>query len=194
MKTIDVLQLFKCLSDASRLQILTSLSKEDMYVERLAERLNLSSATISNHLKKLEEIGAVVSQREQYYNIYSLCPEVFSHRIIDLVKSNDESSLEDERDAAYRQKILSTFMVNGKIARMPAQLKKKLILIEEIGQAFEMERAYTEKEMNLTIANYYDDFCMVRRYFVDYGLFSREDGVYYKKYDRIGSIQMPAAH
>ena len=53
----QAIQLFKCLSDPSRLQILKSLMQEDMYVERLAERLNLTAATISFHLRKLEAAG-----------------------------------------------------------------------------------------------------------------------------------------
>ena len=40
MNETEALQLFKCLSDKSRLQILKSLAIEDMYVERLAERLD----------------------------------------------------------------------------------------------------------------------------------------------------------
>ena len=186
MNSVDVLQLFKCLADKSRLQIIQSLNKEDMYVEQLAERLNLSQATVSSHLKKLEEIGAVKSQREQYYVNYSLCPDVFSPRIIDLIQSgcNDDTS-GDEREESYRQKILSTFMLNGKILKMPAQLKKKLILIEEISKVFALETPYTEKEMNLKIADFYDDFCMVRRFFVDYGLFARENGVYFKQHEKI---------
>ena len=99
----------------------------------------------------------------------------------------------DEHDEAYRQKILSTFMANGRIIKMPAQLKKKLVLVEEIGRAFEFGRSYTEKEMNLTIAEYYDDFCMVRRFFVDYGLFTRDNGIYQKQHEKIMSLHMPLA-
>ena len=42
----EVVTLFKCLADKSRLQILKSLAREDMYVERLAERLGLTAPTI----------------------------------------------------------------------------------------------------------------------------------------------------
>lgn len=175
------------------MQILKSLSRGDMYVEQLAERLNLSSATISSHLKKLEEIGAVQSRREQYYSVYSLCPNIFSSNIIDLIK-NEDCDPADEREAVYRNKILSAFMLNGKITKMPAQLKKKLILIEEICRSFEMGIPYTEKEVNQKIADFYDDFCMVRRYFIDYGLFTREHDIYYKKSDKIPTLQMPHAH
>ena len=103
-----------------------------MYVEQLAERLNLTPATISSHLKKLESIGAVKSRREQYYITYSLCPEVFSPRIIDLIGQENSDKMADEREEAYRQDILAKFMKNGKIGKMPAQLKKKLVLVEEI--------------------------------------------------------------
>ena len=53
MTETEAIQLFKCLSDKSRLQILKSLAIEDMYVERLAERLGITAPTVSFHLKKL---------------------------------------------------------------------------------------------------------------------------------------------
>ena len=76
MTETEAIKLFKCLADKSRLQILKSLSLEDMYVERLAERLGLTPATISFHLKKLADAGAVTSYRNQYYVMYSLKREV----------------------------------------------------------------------------------------------------------------------
>lgn len=41
MRETEAIRLFKCLSDKSRLQILKSLAIEDMYVERLANGLEL---------------------------------------------------------------------------------------------------------------------------------------------------------
>ena len=64
MTETQAIQLFKCLADKSRVQILKSLMIEEMYVERLAQRLNLTPATISFHLKKLEDVGAVASKKE----------------------------------------------------------------------------------------------------------------------------------
>ena len=86
----DAIKLFKCLADRSRLQILKSLLQEDMYVERLAQRLGLTSATISFHLRKLEEAGAVTSRKEQYYTMYAVNTEVFEARMLDII--SEESS------------------------------------------------------------------------------------------------------
>ena len=63
----EAIVFFKCLADKSRLAILKSLMEEDMYVERLAERLGVTSATVSFHLKQLEEAGAVYAYKDQYY-------------------------------------------------------------------------------------------------------------------------------
>ena len=41
----EILNLLKCMADKSRLQILKSLAQEDLYVERLAERLGVTPPT-----------------------------------------------------------------------------------------------------------------------------------------------------
>ena len=74
----QVLQLFNCLADRSRLRILQSLLQEDMYAERLAQRLGVTRATVSFHMKKLEENGLVTSRADQYYTVYALRREVLS--------------------------------------------------------------------------------------------------------------------
>ena len=103
----NAIKLFKCLADKSRLQILKSLTLEDMYVERLAERLNLTPATISFHLRKLSEIDAVTSYKTQYYTMYSLCQDTFAVKILDILREqSDEADLQAKREQAYRQKVI----------------------------------------------------------------------------------------
>lgn len=186
MTEIEVIQLFKCLSDKSRLQILKSLSIEDMYVERLAERLNLTPATVSFHLKKLEDINAVISRKEQYYTVYSLCPDTFSISILDLIQNNSKETTEqDTRDEQYRQNVILSFMEYGKLKSIPTQLKKKNIILEEICKSFDIDKRYTEKEVNLIIADFHDDFCTIRRDMVGAGLLSRKDGIYRKISEKV---------
>ena len=86
MNEAEAVRLFKCLSDKSRLQILKSLAIEDMYVERLAERLNLTAPTVSFHLKKLADAGAVTCYKSQYYTMYALNRSVFEIRILDTLQ------------------------------------------------------------------------------------------------------------
>lgn len=179
MTETEMINIFKCLADKSRLMILKSLAKEDMYVERLAKRLNIAPATVSFHLRKLEEINAVKSRKEQYYTVYSLCPDVFSFRIIDYFKDDiSVPNIPDERDEAYRQKVLSSFMEYGRLKSIPVGLKKKNIILEEISKAFETGREYTEREVNLIIADFHDDFCTIRRDMIGAKLLKRHNGIY----------------
>ena len=103
MTESEAISLFKCLSDKSRLQILKSLAIEDMYVERLAERLGISAPTVSFHLKKLADAGAVTSYKNQYYMMYSLNRKVFEVSILKILEEeSDEAEIQAKRDAEYR--------------------------------------------------------------------------------------------
>lgn len=180
MSEAEAIKLFKCLSDKSRLQILKSLAMEDMDVERLAGRLDLTPATISFHLKKLADAGAVRSYKKQYYTVYSLCRDIFMTRIMDILsEASDEAAVQDQRDEAYRQRVLESFFEYGKLKSIPAQRKKERIILEEIAKSFEPGRIYTEREVNIIIADFHDDFCTLRRDMISEKIMERENGSYW---------------
>ena len=177
----EAIALLKCMADKSRLQILKSLAMEAMYVERLAERLNLTAPTISFHLKKLQDAGAVSSYKNQYYTMYSLNSAVFEVRLMDILREESaEADVQQERDLKYRQKVIDTFFEYGKLKAIPAQRKKRRIVLEEIAKDFEMGKTYDEKEVNLIIAAYHDDFCTIRREMILEGLMARDHQTYWR--------------
>ena len=144
MTEAQALALFKCLADRSRLQILKSLTLEDMYVERLAERLGLTPPTISFHLKKLSDAGAVTSYKTRYYTMYALEKSVFMTSILDLIQEkSDDAEMQKQRDEAYRKRVIDTFFEYGKLKSIPTQKKKERIVLEEMVKAFEYGRQYT---------------------------------------------------
>lgn len=184
MTESQAIALFKCLADKSRIQILKSLIEEEMYVERLSERLNLTPATISFHLKKLVDVGAVKSRKEQYYTIYSVNDDVFNVSILDILREeSEEKDLQEERDENYRKKVIDSFFEYGKLKSIPTQRKKERIILEEIAKAFEPDRNYTEREVNIIIADFHDDFCTLRRDMVAEKLLVRDKN-HYKKENR----------
>ena len=177
MTESEAISLFKCLSDKSRLQILKSLAIEDMYVERLAERLGISAPTVSFHLKKLADAGAVTSYKNQYYMMYSLNRKVFEVSILKILEEeSDEAEIQAKRDAEYRKKVINAFFEYGKLKAIPSQRKKERIVLEVIADAFEYDRIYSEREVNIIIADFHDDFCTIRRDMIAEGLLGREAG------------------
>ena len=177
----QAITLFKCLADKSRIQILKTLMEKDMYVSLLSERLSLTPATISFHLKKLVDAGAITSRKEQYYTMYSINDEIFNVSILDILKEkSEEMDLQQERDNAYRKKVIDSFFEYGKLKSIPAQRKKELIILEEIAKAFEPDKEYSEREVNIIIADFHDDFCTIRRDMISEGLLKRENMKYRK--------------
>jgi len=176
--TADIILVFKCLADKSRLQIIKSLAKEEMYVERLSERLGLSPPTVSFHLKKLESVGIITSRKEQYYTIYSLNDDALSFNVLETILAKISGNEEDARDSEYRNSVLSNFMEYGKLKSIPSQRKKRNIVLEEIAKSFEANKEYTEREVNIIIADFHDDFCTIRREMVGMGLLMRDKEVY----------------
>ena len=177
----EALQLFKCLADRSRLQILKSLAIEDMDVERLADRLDLTPPTVSFHLKKLSEANAVSARKEQYYTVYSLRRETFRFEVLQILEQRTpEIDRQEERDKAYREQTIRSFFAYGKLKSIPVRRKKLRIVLEELADAFEFDRRYTEKEVNLILAEYHDDFCTLCRGLVDEGLLARDRTGYWR--------------
>ena len=181
MGEAEVIKLFKCLADKSRLQILRSLLAEDMYVERLAERLDLTPATISFHMKKLEEAGAARSYKDQYYTMYSIDREIFRGSILALIEAASDGECEQaRRDEEYRRKVIESFFEYGKLKAIPAQRKKERICLEEMVKTFEPGRVYEEPEVNEILLRFHEDYCTIRRDMIAEKLLERE-GMKYKK-------------
>lgn len=177
----DAVELFKCLADKSRLQILSGLMAGPMYVELIAQRLALSPSTVSFHLKKLEAAGLVTSQKEQYYTVYALKEEALKRTIGSFLENAaKEKSVEEQREEEYRRKVLDSFFLYGKLKSLPVQYKKKRIVLEELAKMFQLGRKYTEKEVNILIADVNEDFCTLRRELICEHLLDRDHGVYWR--------------
>jgi len=175
----QAITVFKALADENRLKILRELSQREMYIELLAQRLQLTPATISFHIKKLQEAGFLKSRREQYYVLYSLREEALDVKLKDLVREGEGSGKAGEMgEEMYRQKVLKAFMPYGKCDVLPAQVKKRMIIYEEIARQFEEGKEYNEKEVNEIIARIHEDYCTVRRAFIGMGWMERHGTVY----------------
>jgi len=173
------INIFKCLADKSRLQIINNLIKSPMYVELLSQRLDLAPSTISFHLKKLEKVNLVYSTKEQYYVVYHLNKEMLSIRLSELINIEETyGDVEREREENYKIKIVNAFFQYGKLKSIPVQEKKRKIVLEIIAKQFEYGKTYTEKEVNIIIADFHDDFATIRREMVELNILERNHGIY----------------
>lgn len=80
-----------------------------------------------------------------------------------------------------KDKVLATFVKDDKVKSLPVQSSKRKYLLEYILAQFEPNRLYDEEELNRIISRYHDDFCRVRREFVDEKMMDRENGQYRRR-------------
>jgi len=66
---------FRALSDASRLQLLQLLFKEERSVQELCKLSGMSQANVSKHLSLLAEQGIVQKRREGLFVYYSIADQ-----------------------------------------------------------------------------------------------------------------------
>ncbi len=180
MKTdLGALNVFKALADETRLRIISALAEKEMYAELLAERLGLTAATVSFHMKKLYAAGIVAQRREQYYTVYTLKKDIFSMTVGSIIKGSESKQRSPEQaEEQYRQKVLRAFMPCGVCETLPAQIKKRRIVFEEIISRFEDGKTYSEQEVNEIICAVHADYCTVRRSFIGLGWMERDHGTY----------------
>jgi predicted transcriptional regulator len=179
MEVQESISIMKALADSSRLMILNSLFEKPQYVEEISKRINLAVSTVSFHLKKMEEAGLVSKSKQQYYFIYEINKEIFNKTLEQFVKfDNIEKFAQEERIEEYKQKIIKTFFRGKKLFKLPSQNMKRWIVLEVILNKFTREKDYSEQEVDEIIKSVYDDYCTVRRYFIDEKVMLREGATY----------------
>ena len=68
----ELLTTLRALAEDSRLRIARMLSRAPLSTQEIAQRLSLSDAAVSRHLRTLADAGIVESRRDGYYVLYSL--------------------------------------------------------------------------------------------------------------------------
>ena len=97
-----------------------------------------------------------------------------------LQEKSEEADLQQQRDAKYRQKVIDAFFEYGKLKSIPAQQKKRRIVLEVIAEQFERGKIYPEREVNLIIADFHEDFCTIRRDMIGEHLMERDARGYWR--------------
>jgi biotin operon repressor len=178
----QLLTFFKALADANRLKIVGLLSQQVYSVEQLAAMLNLSSPTISHHLKLLSEAGLVSARAESYYNLYQLESGVLEQIAHHLAAQDRLPSMAAEVDLqAYDRKVLHDLLLpDGRLKVIPAQRKKREVVLRHILKEFQPEVHYSEKQVNAIFARYHADTATLRREMIAYKLMKRSEGEYWR--------------
>lgn len=137
-----------------------------------------STSTVRNHRFTLREKA---KQAKLFLAVMELVEEKpeMSSPFVTVPRS---ASMVDERFAITDEendKILKAYFkqgIDGPISEFPKKQKRKVAILRQLMKRFEIDREYTEEEVNAILAEAYPaDYVTLRRYLIDYELLERED-------------------
>lgn len=179
MQLDKIVAYHKALADPTRLRILLLLSGGELHGQGLAEKLGLSQPTVTHHASKLREAGLLKERRDKNTVYFKLNSEYIrvggeeSLRFIFSGEGHEEVRL-DGKQQIFDAVIRNFFSKDGRLRHLPAQYKKKLIVLEHLVRQLEPGRVYSEKEINDFILKFHDDYATIRREFIMHHFMFRE--------------------
>jgi hypothetical protein len=110
--------------------------------------------------------------------MYALAGNLWEKTMNDIISLPQPQLGDAVEQDAYQQKVLRAFFKNGRLTQIPAQQKKRLVVLEYLLQEFEPGRDYEEREVNAILFEFNDDVATLRREMIDNKLMTRAKGIY----------------
>lgn len=167
----------KGIADPARMKIIHLLAGGPLHGQAIAGKLGLTPPTISHHLTKLRNSGAIISRRDKNTIYFELNKKMMRQHllgILDVLEDKKEETNVEEKQVIIR----NFFDKEGKLKTIPAQRKKKLVVLEYMIEKLEMGKKYPEKEVNAFIQHYHEDYATIRREFINHQFMYRENNIY----------------
>lgn len=174
--------ILRALADPERLEIAGTLARSDRTSADLAGELDLPISRVRRHLNRLTATGVVRLQPDR--RTYRLDPETL-RRAAEQVGPPRETGLALGAATEDEEAVLRTFFRNGRLTEIPSKASKRRIVLERIALEFEPGVRYDEKEVNVVVGRFFNDYASLRRYLVDEGYLARERGEYWRTGGRV---------
>lgn len=159
--------------DRVRLAILGQAALGRVDPAELAAALGVDQRRILKELASLEAAGLMVDGaliEEALWEIAAAAPRM----------AEASAGVVEGPWTADEVKTLQAFFSGDRLSRIPEKRAKRLVVLERLAQEFEPGVKYPERQVSFMLQMFHSDFAALRRYLVDEGLLTREDGVYWR--------------
>ncbi len=168
----SLLDTYKALADETRLRILGLIAERPYNGRQLAEALTITQPAVSHHVERLKRAGLIHELREGKERVYGLNRETLSNLAREQLHQARGEVESDE------QRVLRDFFDDERLRSIPAQRKKRVVVLRKLLERFEPGKDYTEREVNDILGRAHEDVATLRREFIMYGFMVRERGIY----------------
>ena len=170
----------KALADETRLKILGLIADRERSVGELAGLLGLREPTISHHLAVLSKLELVRMRAEGNAHLYRLHGPALRQLNKDLAAPDRLARLVRPEAEAADRRVLETFLDGERLKEIPAQLRKRVVILKWLATQFEEQVEYPEREVNEIIKRHHSDCATLRRELIQFKFMRRERGRYWR--------------
>jgi hypothetical protein len=177
----EMVRVLKALADATRLKILGLLSERELSVGSIAQALRLTEPTISHHLYRLADVDLVTMTKLGNTHAYALNAANLRRfqKHFDVTPLEEQTAVEVLTEVdAETQRILKSFIVGGRLVKIPEMLKKRRVILRWLVEQLDPVREYTENEINVFLQRFHEDFATLRGELIGSQLMTRQDSIY----------------
>jgi hypothetical protein len=176
-----LLSFFKALANETRLRIVGILANREASVSDLADLLEVREPTVSHHLSILKELDLVRMEAQGNVHIYSLNEDALLDMKKDVFTPQHVAAMVEDVDArSWKDKVLETFVMDGRLTQIPAQRKKRIVILQWVVEKFKPGERYSEPEVNEILEELHPDVASLRRYMVSWHFMARDHGTYWR--------------
>ncbi len=176
-----LLSFFKALANESRLRIVGILANREASVSDLADLLAIREPTVSHHLSILKELDLVHMEAHGNVHVYSLNEDALIEIKKDVFSPTHVAAMVQDVDArGWKDKVLETFVIDDRLTQIPAQRKKRVVILQWLAEKFKPGERYTEREVNEILVQVHPDVSSLRRDLVSWGFMDRDHGTYWR--------------
>lgn len=179
--TSELLRFFAALSDEERLRVAGAVAGRDATVQELAAHLQMRPQAVSRHLATLAEAGLVQSSARGALTSWSLnVAALREQRKRLLARERAPSPADEPGTPEWERSVLANFFDGERLKEIPANLKKRQVILAWLADRFDRDSRYTERDVNEIIKRHHPDASALRRELVDHRYMQRESGVYWR--------------
>ena len=172
---MDPISLLGHLADPHRLRVFSAVVLHGPAASAdLAARAGVEEQAALRILARLEGAGLV----EREGGDWVARPNVLRQAMADAAPTRE--TVDHGATDAGTAAVLRTFMPAGRLEQIPAARSKRLVVLDQVCRVFEPGVRYPEREVSALLRAFHPDYAALRRYLVDEGFLSRDDGTYWR--------------
>lgn len=164
--------MYGLLADADRLRVFGALALEPRTAAEIGALTGLTQRVVLAALAKLEA-GDVVRLDGDVWHVDRAA-------LIRHAREQAVAPYEEEGLAPRYAAVLRAFLRDGRLTSIPSVRSKRLVVLDHIAKVFEPGSRYPEREVDVLVRAFHDDYAALRRHLVDEGFLAREHGVYWR--------------